>query len=82
MSKEPYSVVFTNRTKLLTTFRDMKFSQEAIHNVMLSFGPLSGHEEKEMVAGKAIPLVQQCKDEKEAVAVVQKVVDETLASRQ
>ena len=67
-------IIYTNRTKLLRTFTGMKFSQSAKHEVMLLFGSIETHSEKEEAARRAIPLVEACKTEEEAIQAVSGVI--------
>ena len=67
---------YFHRTRLLETFTEKKYSQEAKHEIMLRFGVLKKNQ-KEETAKKAIPLVQNSKTEKEAVEAVLRLVEQT-----
>ena len=69
-------IVYTNRSNLVKTFLDLRFSQSTKHEIMLLFGNLKTHEEKEEAAKRATPLLKACKTEEEAIAAVARVIEE------
>lgn len=65
-----------NRTKLLITIKDMGFPQSTIHDIMLLWEVLKTQEKKEEAAKRCIPLVENCKTEKELIEVIKNVVEQ------
>lgn len=72
----------TDRTKLLITIQNKNFSDSTIHDVMLLWGVLKTQEKKEHAAKLCIPLVKDCKTEKELIEVIKKVVERTAIEKE
>ena len=71
-------IIVTNRSNLLRTITDMNFPQSTKHEIMLLFGSIKTHSEKERVAEKCISLVKNCKTEQEAIEAVKTVIQQMI----
>ena len=65
-----------HRTRLLTLITEKNISNSIVNEIMLLFGNIKTHSEKELVAERCIPLVKNCKTEQEALEAVKKVVEQ------
>lgn len=63
------------RTKLLKTTSEMKFSPSTEEEIMNLFGRLKP-EQKEEVAQKAIPIVEQAKTEQESYNKIAELIEQ------